>query len=246
MIRAVRENLAARSLFFLESVEQRFMHDDRGRLVPGPVAASANVPRFYLGRSPDFTLWRFSAALDSKRVIQLARLAALERPLPEEGLGRIEMPPPPERLLALGERLGGGEAAPLRFRGPLLAFESVTVTDPPGKARVRELSPVGAPCEGKQSGGPGKPGVALEVAGQVVAVCRSRHHWPGWGAECVVETVETERGRGYGQAVVRAWCEAIRRRGEVPMARPQWSDRGALGLARSLGASCLGEGFEFE
>ena len=244
MIGAVEENLAARSLFFVESVAQRFVHDDRGRLVPGAGASAATVPRFYLGRAPGLTFWRFAATLDSERVIQLARLAALERTLPGEFMSRIEMPPPPERLPALGARLGRGDAAPLRFRGPLLAFESVTPEGRlPGKAQVR---PLAASFEEKRAAEPGSPGVVLEVAGQVVATCHSRRYWPGWGAECGVETAVTERGRGYGQAVLRAWCETIRRRGEVPLARPQWSDRDALGLARSVGASCVGEGFEFD
>lgn len=246
MTRAVGGNLAVSSSFFLESVKQRFVHDGRGRLVPGSGAGAATVPRFYLGRSLGLTLWRFSATLDSERVIKLARLAALERPLPRKVMTRIEMPPPPERLVALSERLGGGEAAPLRFRGPLLALDSVKVEDPPGKARVREFVPAGGPLEEKQRDDSGRPGVALEVAGQVVATCRSWRHWPGWGAECIVETAEAERGRGYGRAVLRAWCEAIRRRGEIPLARPQWSDRSSLALARSLGASCIGEGFEFD
>ena len=244
MIGTVEQNLAARSLFFMESVAQRFVHDDRGRLVPGAGAYAATVPRFYLGRAPGLTFWRFSATLDAERVTQLARLAALERPLSGEFMKRIEMPPPPERLPALSVRLGRGEAASLRFRGPLLAFESVMPEGRlPEKARIR---PLGASFEEKPAVEPGSPGVVLEVAGQVVATCRSRRHWPDWGAECVAETAETERGRGYGQAVLRAWCETIRRRGEVPLARPQWSDRSALGLARSVGASCVGEGFEFD
>ena len=244
MIGAVEENLAARSLFFVESVAQRFVHDDRGRLVPGAGASAATVPRFYLGRAPGLTFWRFAATLDSERMIQLARLAALERTLPAEFMSRIEMPPPPERLPALGARLGRGDAAPLRFRGPLLAFESVTPEGRlPGKAQVRLLA---ASFEEKRAAERGSPGVVLEVAGQVVATCHSRRYWPGWGAECGVKTAVTERGRGYGQAVLRAWCETIRRRGEVPLARPQWSDRDALGLARSVGASCVGEGFEFD
>jgi len=244
--RAVGENLPVSSSLFTESVEQRFVHDGRGRLVPGSGAGSATVPRVYLGRSPDLILWRFSATLESDRVIQLARLAALERPLPRNISRRIEMPPPPERLVALSERLGRGDPAPLRFRGPLLTFDAITVEDPPGKARVREFTPVGESLGEKQRDDSGRPGVALEVEGHVVATCRSRRHWPGWGAECVVETADAERGRGYGQAVLRAWCEAIRRRGEIPLARPQWSDRGALALARLLGANCIGEGFEFE
>jgi len=241
---AVEKNLAARSLFFVESVEQRFVHDDRGRLVPGTGASAATVPRFYLGRAPGLTLWRFAATLDSERVTQLARLAALERPLAEEFTRRIEKPPPPERLSALGARLGRGEAVPLRFRGPLLAFESVTPgARLPGKAQVRRLA---ASSEEKFAAEPGSPDVVLEVAGQVVATCFSRRYWPGWGAECVVKTAETEGGRGYGQAALRSWCERVRRRGEVPLARPQWSDRGGLGLARSVGASGIGEGFEFD
>ena len=86
---------ADRASFFEESVKQRFAHDTRGRLVGGSSAGSLPVPRFYLGRSLGLTLWRFSAALDPERVMGLARLAALERPLSREAMTRLEAPPAP-------------------------------------------------------------------------------------------------------------------------------------------------------
>lgn len=247
MTRSLGGRLAGvdRASFFAESVKHRFVHDARGRLVDGSSAGSSPVPRFYLGRSLGLTLWRFSAVLEPECVLGLARLAALERPLSLDAMTRLESPPAPERMAAFGERLAG-KASGLRFRGPLLALGSVVGEDAPGKARYREFAPTDETRGPEKADSSAGPGVFLEVAGEVVASCRSLRHWPGWGAECVVETMESERGRGYGRAALKAWCEAIRRRGEIPLARPRWSDRRFLVLARLLGADFIGEEFEFD
>ena len=247
MIGAVEENLAARSLFFVESVAQRFVHDDRGRLVPGAGASAATVPRFYLGRAPGLTFWRFAATLDSERVIQLARLAALERTLPGEFMSRIEMPPPPERLPALGARLGRGDAAPLRFRGPLLAFESVTPEGRlPGKAQVRPLAAssrrAGKPR--RRPGGCGPGGRDLSFAALLARLGRGMRGGnrsdrtgpgvrPGRVAGLVRDDPTSGRGSAGATAMVRPGCSWIgtigwrelRRRGVRIRLTPE-NDRG--------------------
>lgn len=235
-----------RPLLFTKCVTQRFRSNSRGRLVSGKNPGSSPVPRFYFARTWGLTLWRFSAALDSECVLRAARLAALERPLPREAVARLEAPPPPPRLEALAERIGGDETAGVRFQGPLLVLNPVGSKVTGGKLRIREFALDEAPNWGEKKLASGGPGARIEVAGEAVAVCRSVRHWPGFGAECFLETAEDERGHGYGRAALRAWCEAILRKGEIPMARPQWSEHGFLRLAEILGAHWIGEEFEFD
>jgi len=239
-----RISAAERPAFFAETVVRRFPQDARGRVVAGPGECAKSVPRFYFGRTVGFTLWRFSAAVDPESVVGLARLAALEGPLPRRAAETLVAPPPPERLAALANFLAADAAVETRFRGPLLTLHRAAEVRPSVNVDILRLS---AP----DAGGPRREACdargltfAAEVAGEVVATCHAVRRWPGWGAEFHVETLESHRRNGYGGAVVRAWSEAVRRAGELPLARPEWSNLEFLSLARSLGMQCLGEDCE--
>lgn len=236
---------AERPALFAESVTHRFAQDARGRVVAGPGERAESVPRFYFGRTVGLTLWRFSAALDPESVAGLARLAALERPLPREAAASLEAPPPPERLAALADFLAADAAVETRFRGPLLTLHPAAEARSPTKVGSLRLLAPGERGPGLEAGDARGPTLAAEVAGEVVAACHAVRRWPGWGAEFHVETLESHRGNGYGRAVVRAWSEAVRRAGEIPLARPEWSNHEFLSLARSLGMQLLGEDCEF-
>jgi hypothetical protein len=216
-----------------------FESDADGRLLrwrsPGS-EAERRPPRFFLGRTRHGQLWRFGADVPPACVVELARLAALERldrPLEE----------PPERLEALRARLAADAPVERVFHGPAFRFPPLDDGRPDPAAVLMtpdrvgllggELPALAATLAGRQ------PCVAVLDGGRAVSVCYAAARSAS-AAEAGVETLPGHRGRGLAARAVAAWARAVSDAGLVPLYSTEWANRASRALAARLGLILYG------
>lgn len=227
--------------------EVMFTQDVRGRLLLTREPSGAAAPRFYLGRSRHGNLWRFRADLAPEQIRDLARLAAREAALPEDGSA-------PARMQAFRDVLERDVPISFEHRGPAFRFPAAVLEGPktdgvsPGtvqidasnRERLRDVFPewmaeIPERC----------PCFAVEEAGRVVSQCCSARCLRGRGAEAGVETLEASRGRGHAVRVVRAWARAIAEAGAHPFYSTGWENTASRAVAARLGLIQVGEDLHF-
>lgn len=213
-------------------METLYASDARGRLLHprGAGGARQAPPRFFFGRTPHGSLWRFAADLPEPLVGELARLAAAERS--EWPLEQL-----PERMREIRARLA--EHAPIAalYHGPAFRFSALLPAPPSGVALLAPGAAVPVddhfgwlaaelaecqPCAG-----------ALED-GVVRSLCFAARR----GARAVEAGVETAPGfrrRGLAARAVAAWANAVAGAGLAPLYSTEWRNRASLGVAARLG-----------
>jgi RimJ/RimL family protein N-acetyltransferase len=213
--------------------------DARGRLMRARPPSSVPAPRFHLARTRLGNLWRLHRDLEPELARRLATLAGKEAPLRDPFA-------PPEREEFLRRALA--EASPIeqQWCGPAFAAVGDLVRVPDPGAVVRELGPDDAarlhPSLGPSAEELARAGcIGALREGVVVAVCRCARGYGEGPTEAGVVTAPEQRGRGYGLAVVAAWCEWVRARGGEPLYSTSWQNEASRALAERLGLALLGE-----
>jgi len=220
-------------------VDVLFESDAEGRLLRprAPGSAGEPPPRFFLGRTRHGQLWRFGAGVPRACVVELARLAALER------LGR-PLEEPPERLEALRARLAVDAPIERVFHGPAFRFPAPAEggAADPGVVRLTpdrvdllgaELPALAATLAERQ------PCVAVLDGGRVVSACYAAARSDS-AAEAGADTLPGHRGRGFGARAVAAWARAAADAGLLPLYSTEWTNRASRALAARLGLILYG------
>ena len=216
-------------------VESLYTHDAAGRIVATNEPNGSRAPRFFLARSADGNIWRVRDDLSPELAEELNAVARAE-PV------RADPQPEPECAAAVRALLARHEPATSTGGGPAYVFPD-PLPAPPGTGpavEVRLLVPGDLdltretfPWMEEEIAGRQPCAVAV-VAGRAVAACFSARR-SGRAAEAGVETLAEYRCRGYASAVTRAWGEAVRREGLVPLYSTSWDNRASQGVARRLG-----------
>jgi RimJ/RimL family protein N-acetyltransferase len=216
-------------------VETLFQHDAAGRLLRVNEPDGPAAPRCFLGRTAEGNLWRCRNDLPALLVDELSGILAEEEPL-------TDPPRPPATLPRLRAALAAHAPIQRIWHGPAWHFPAVDVppnavptvlvTDPtvlrptfPGWAATL---PDNLPC------------VAVLVDGLAVAVCASART-SALASEAGVDTLPTQRGRGYAVAAVAAWAHAAQAAGRIPHYSTSWDNRASQGVARRLGLVRYGD-----
>ena len=204
-----------------------FTRDAAGRLLlVNEPNATRRAPRFYLGRSPGGSVWRFRDDLSHALVHELDTLCRDEA---NDGIGGRE----PRHRDAFLRALSATDAQ--AWSGPAYSFPSV-VSPPASVVRIdrsnAELLHGG--FEAWLGDLDWQPFVAVVIERRAVAICASvritaRAHAAG------VETLPTFRGRGYARSAVLGWAAHVQARGALPIYSTSWSNTASQAVARSLG-----------
>ena len=210
-----------------------YRHDARGRIAAGNArpGEEGTPPLFFLGRTRQGALWRFSDRLPEPIVTELSRLAAAEI-LPED------LERDPERLPTLLERLAPVQSAPVLWRGPAFRFPEV-LPSPEGVERLDAADLAAVTASFPDFDRRGAPFFAAREGGRVVSICYDATG-PGPAVEAGVQTLPEARGRGLASRVVVAWARATREAGRIPLYSTSWDNAASRGVARRLGLILYG------
>jgi hypothetical protein len=235
-IRPAREAAMHPPRVLLElQVEALFVHGAAGRIVRTNEPSSRRAPRFFLARSADGNLWRVRDDLPADLIAELDRVARAE-PVRADPGGEPDGATAVRHLLADHAPVtsaGGGPAyvfpdAPPAGPGTDTGAD-VRLIGPGDLDLTRETFPwMEEEIAGRQ------PCAVAVLAGRAVAACFCARR-SARAAEAGVDTLEAYRRRGYAAAVTRAWGEAVRREGLVPLYSTSWDNLASQGVARRLG-----------
>ena len=212
---------------------------ERGRLLGERAPSAGPAPRFHLARTRLGNLWRLRRDLEPEIAIRLATLAGKEAPLDARGA-------PPEREEFLRRTLEQSAPIELQWAGPAFGLPDVLATLPASGAALRELTvddvarvhrELGLEAAELARGGC----IGAEVSREIVSVCQCVRGDGSGPTEAGVRTASDSRGRGYGGAVVRAWCDWVAARGGEPLYSTSWDNAASRALAARLGLVLLGE-----
>jgi RimJ/RimL family protein N-acetyltransferase len=218
-------------------IDTLFRPTPDGRLRCVNEAGDPPAPRFFLGRTRDGNLWRFHVDLPARVVERLEAICQAE-PV------TMEFTTPPRQAAAIRAVLA--EHAPVQeeYRGPAYwippgaspSAAAVLITDSNAAVLQVHFPWLLATPSYRDVG----PVAATVIAGQAVAVCFCARI-PGGATEAGVETVESQRGRGYAAAAVARWAAAVRAMGCLPLYSTDWQNLASQGVAHKLGMVCYGE-----
>lgn len=213
--------------------------DSRGRMLNERAPGGRAAPRFHLARTRLGNLWRLRSDLEPAVAIRLATLAGKE-----PALGDPVVPPEREEFL----RRALEQSAPIEahWTGPAFGLPAVLAEVPDSGALVREIAVDAAarvhPELGWDDAELARAGcIGAEVDGEIVSVCACVRGDGKGPTEAGVVTAPEHRGRGYGLAVVRAWCEWVSSRGGEPLYSTSWDNAASRALASRLELNLLGE-----
>lgn len=267
--------------------ELLFTQDARRRLLRARETAAPLAPRFYFARNTPArnalrdiagaggasgslglgNVWRFRADLPRWAVVELARLAGKERPMPGfEGAEHSSQPPPPERVEAFRRVLREHAEIKGEYRGPTFRFPAIlpdcqTLEDDTELVHLdaRREADLALLLASRDAGeldlsdlatpsplSPQTDCFAIVRAGELVSACWTSRFLPGVAAEAGVDTRASQRGRGFAARVVSAWARALRENGAEPLYSTEWTNAASRGVARKLGLILWGEDLHFQ
>jgi len=213
-----------------------FLNDATGRLRfnadPGyPEEELEPAPRFWLGRTQWDAIWRLRADLPADLAHTLEAIARTIPPAVDPTILSAQVNVIRATLQAhapITEEWAGPAfwipaVRPAPANTVLITPDTADLlaTHFPWKQTPRALHAAG-------------PLVATVVEGCAVAIC-SCARLTAVAAEAGVETTESARGHGYGQAAVAGWSAALRGQGILPMYSTSWDNHASQGIARRLG-----------
>ncbi len=198
-------------------------------------ARETPAPLFFFAATAHGNLWRVREALPDELTRELCRLAAAERTRAERGVD-------PERLPSVVERcrdLLGLDRDPEIFRGRAFRLPASfregarSGAEPLSPADAGELERVFPHLSGQVSAS--SPCVVARVEGRIVSACyAATGRGPRGALEAGVDTLASQRGRGFGARVVARWAAAVRASGGIPLYSASRSNRASLALAARL------------
>ncbi len=231
-------NLHATALFVTNDAGRlRYVREPADEMSELPIA-----PRFFMGRTLEGNIWRFRDDLPAALVAELEQLCHAE-PIAQT----LHTPPANDALI----RAALHAHAPIthEYRGPAYW---VPETDRSANVAV-VLNEVDQPVLAahfawKQISKPGfelGPTAAVVVDGVAVSLCFCSRII-GAVAEAGINTIDTERGKGYASAVAGVWAAAVRHSGRLPLYSTSWENLASQAVARHLGMVCYGEDWSID
>ena len=218
-------------------VEGLFTYDDAGRMGFVDEQDGGRAPRFFLGRTPAGNLWRFRDDLTPRTVADLTALCETEPVVDTSQLSRhgdayrevLEETAPIERAYA-------GPAYHFPEEIPVPSHQIVALSE--ANAGLLEADFPDWVEDTRH-----RPLIfGLLHEGRVVSICASVRT-TAEGHEAGVETLASERGRGFAPAVVAGWARAVRALGAEPIYGTGWENLASRAVARKLGLVMFGEDF---
>ena len=220
-------------------VEGLFTYDDAGRMRFVDERDGGRAPRFFLGRTSAGNLWRFRDDLTPAAVAALTALCERE-PVVEDPTERPRYGPAYREVLE-------GMAPPIEraYAGPAYRFPAEI---PVQSHQIVALSEANAHL--LEADFPDwvedtrhRPLIfGLLREGRVVSLCATVRATVA-GHEVGVETLASERGRGFAPAVVAGWARAVRALGAERIYGTTWENLASQAVARKLGLVMFGEDF---
>ena len=239
-----------------------FTRDARGRLVAVNEAGGGAAPRFYVGYSPEGSIFATRHDQPEDLLERLVEAATDLGPIDEHVMSvgtldhlknLLEREAPVERVwsgpvFTVPRTLGsatGGMTGTATVEGTGSATGGGTGHGTARRTGVVAVSPCNAEvlrshmAEWLADVADDVPMYASLERGHAVSLCCSvrvtaRAHEAG------VETQPDHRGRGHAAGVVAAWAEAVRTLGAVPLYSTSWENHASRGLARSMGLIEIG------
>jgi len=213
-------------------IEALFTHDAAGRIVTFNEPDGDPAPRFFLDRTPEGNLWRVRHDVPEAIARHLVDLAASE-PV------RDDVRTPPVNLDAMLEALRRDCEPVIAHHGPAYRFPT-EIPALPGATRITRRSlhllhrmiPDLARLD--RDFDQVEPWLAVVVDGAAVATCFSSMR-SDRAALARLDTLEGNRGHGYGPAATSAWALAVRDSGRVPLYGTSWDNTASQAVARKLG-----------
>jgi len=222
-------------------VEAAFTHDRNSRLltINEPWDGTVPAPRFFLGRTIDGKIVkRYRRDMADTVIGQLDALARDEKPA-------LHFEEPPRHQREYLDLLAGETFS----MGPCFFI-------PPGKLKKVpnfKLIRVNGENIGNYSSIDGfqwlsdeidlvQPCTALIDGDRIVSLCRSVRI-SAEAHEAGLETLPDYRGRGFALAVTRAWAEAVREKGALPLYSTSWKNSASQRVALKLKLFYYGNSF---
>jgi RimJ/RimL family protein N-acetyltransferase len=216
-------------------VQACYAHDDAGNIVRINDWIGNAAPRFWLGRTPEGSIWRF------RRDVPPSVRAEIEASCREEP--RCTGEPRPPLHDSTYRRLLGEDDAGLDvvagptywFRRAVRAHGDVARITEENRDLLRDGLEAWLPDVPHQ-----QPMVVSLHAGRAVSICASvritlQAHEAG------VETVPAFRRRGHALAAVAAWAAAVMALGRVALYSTSWDNRASQAVAARLGLEAFGQ-----
>jgi len=224
-------------------VEALFTHDAGGRLQTVNEAGGGRAPRFFLGRTSEGCLWRFSATLPDDVVRALEQVCRDEPPAmsitddaPLRRAHYIE-------ILAADQRIANVWAGPCyaqpisRRLEDLSAIHQCCSIDESNlqllSAHLNEWLDVALGCQ---------PMVVAVSERNAVSVCASVRRSPT-AHEAGVETAAEFRGRRFGRSALTSWLANVNGLGIEGIYSTSWTNEASRRLAAAAGLERFGVDF---
>lgn len=218
-----------------QHVQACYTHDDAGNIVRINDWIGNAAPRFWLGRTPDGSIWRF------RRDVPASVRAEVEASCREEL--RCSGEPRPSLHDSTYRRLFAEDDAALDvvagptywFRRAVDVHGDVVRIAEENRDLLRDGLEAWLPDVSHQ-----QPMVVSLHAGRAVSICASVRITPQ-AHEAGVETVPAFRRRGHALAAVAAWATAVMALGRVALYSTSWDNRASQAVAARLGLEAFGQ-----
>lgn len=216
-------------------VHALYVQDHASRIISVNDWNGGLAPRFFLGRTKEGNIWRFRHDLPEEICVQLENLCHSEpftisdRPLHEAAYRRILASHSPITRIWLG---------PAYSFANVFAFASEPILINEQNAfMLQDHFPDWLPDVPHQ-----QPFATLLVDGQPVAVCASVRITDA-AHEAGVETLDSQRRKGFGAKVVSAWAGIVKKMGAIPLYSTSIENLASQKLAARLGLTQYGLDF---
>ena len=212
-----------------------YVHDERSRVLTINSWQSGIAPRFFLGRTEQGNIWRFRDDLPERLCDELTALCQIEpakiseRPKHETEYVRILSANAPISQIWFGPAYWFAS-------GVTNAEEPILIDEQNARLLQNGLEDWIPDIPHQQ------PFVAMVADGRAVAVCASVRI-SDVAYEAGVETVASQRQKGYAVKAVSAWANAVEKLGKLPLYSTSFENIASQNVAKRLGMSQFGVDF---
>lgn len=212
-----------------------YVHDERMRMVAINQWDGGGAPRFFLGRTPEGSVWRFRSDLPDELTNELERLCRNE----PDGLTRE-----PHFKESYIQLLASCAPIDQLWEGPAYGcsksvkpfLPSIRITDKNAHLLQNGFEAWLPDVPHRQ------PFIASIEDGHAVALCSSVRI-TDLAHEAGVETLPTHRCRGHAASVVAAWANTLLKENILPLYSTSWENTASQKVAKKLGLLQYGTDF---